>query len=412
MKVIPSIKKFTLNLNEKSVVLNINEDFNVEYIMTNNSNNIILQDLVEAKAYATTLLYLNENYNLNVNHKLFENNKVEDYYNDCNELLKENTEIVEEKGILLTSINGYNIYESQNGILRGNGLKKIKESFDEESKSIGVVNSHVEDMGGHTMAVFGKLSDGTFFAGNEELLSIYDEDIWPQYLEDDPDTTDWEKEHQIETIYPDDGIASDEDIKKYYDIISQTKFFNDEDLEWFKEKLGLTNLDEAENTKVDLESLASDLVDFGEEYDLYNFTDNYDSKEEAYEEIMKSFNSKSQIQDMIKFIQNVIDDSENDNHEREESLIARLENIIPTLNEDGTQVGDIATKVDQDMSNKKKNKKYYDILLSGIDESMDSIINKGFMKNINGQYERDNYILVKENNKFIAIRKDKLLESR
>lgn len=303
MKVIPkTISNFVVTPGEKSVILGINESLEVEYLLTENSNNEVLQDLIEAKAYATALLYLNETYRLVTNSKLFKENKVEDYYNDCNELLKENVEIVEEKGIPLVSIKGYNIYESDLGILRGNGKKKLKECF------------------------------------------------------------------------------------------------NKKDLE--------------ESNTINIEDLAWDLVDFGENYDSYDFNDNYDSKEEAYEETLKSLSNKTQIQDIITFIKNVIEDNPDQDHEREESLIARLEQVIPTLNEEGeggTQVGDIAPKVDQDMNGKTK-KKYYDILLSGIDESMDMVLNKGFMKNIDGQYERDGYILIKENNKFIAVRKDKLLE--
>ena len=305
MKVIPkTISNFVVTPGEKSVILGINESLEVEYLLTENSNNEVLQDLVEAKAYATALLYLNETYRLVTNSKLFKENKVEDYYNDCNELLKENVEIVGEKGIPLVSIKGYNIYESDLGILRGNGKKKLKECF------------------------------------------------------------------------------------------------NKKDLE--------------ESNTINIEDLAWDLVDFGEDFDSYDFNDNYDSKEEAYEETLKSLSNKTQIQDIITFIKNVIEDNPDQDHEREESLIARLEQVIPTLNEEGeggTQVGDIAPKVDQDMNDKtkKKDKKYYDILLSGIDESMDMVLNKGFMKNINGQYERDGYILIKENDKFIAVRKDKVI---
>ena len=56
----------------------------------------------------------------------------------------------------------------------------------------------------------------------------------------------------------------------------------------------------------------------------------------------------------------------------------------------------------------KPEKKYYDILLSDIDENADEILNKGFIKNKDGHYQRGNYVLVKENDKYIAIRKDKL----
>ena len=82
---------------------------------------------------------------------------------------------------------------------------------------------------------------------------------------------------------------------------------------------------------------------------------------------------------------------------------------IKSLEEDGTQCSDIAPKVDQNMGINKPNKKYYDILISDINESEDPIINKGFFKNSKGQYERNGFILVKEGEKYLAIRKDKLL---
>ena len=51
------------------------------------------------------------------------------------ELIKlstKNIKIVEEAGIPLVNINGYQIYEGDGYILRGNGKKKIMESFDED----------------------------------------------------------------------------------------------------------------------------------------------------------------------------------------------------------------------------------------------------------------------------------------
>ena len=353
MKVMPkTINNFVITPGEKSVILTINESLEVEYLLTKNSDNEILQDLVEAKAYATALLYLNETDRLITNTKLFKENKVEDYYKDCNNLLKENVEIVETKGIPLVSINGYNIYESDIGIIRGNGKKKLKESFELD-----------------------------LFPAIKNQVLKYKKEGKNKY-----------------------------DIEDYIQGQVRQSSISKEEANELKKLLNENN-----KAGINIEDLARDLVDFGEDFDTYDFRDNYNDKEEAYEETLKSLNSRSQIKDIITFIKNVIEDTPEEDHEREESLIARLEQVLPTLNEDGegTQVGDIAPKMDQDMNGKtkKKEKKYYDILLSGIDESMDSILNKGFMKNINGQYERDGYVLIKENNKFIAIRKDKLVEN-
>ena len=314
MKVIPkTISNFVVTPGEKSVILTINESLEVEYLLSKNSNNEILQDLIEAKAFATALLYLNEMYKLVTNSKLFKENKVEDYYKDCNSLLKENVVIVEEQGIPLVSINGYNIYESDKGILRGNGKKKLKESF-----NVTPIDE--------------------FITGKWKVVLTSDngkDDIIVSFIDMSQDKTKFPDgqftySYYLDTLLGKDGYGTS--------IDKMTKFTLDNEVPaWTIEGEDLTK--------------------------IANW--------------LKSFDEDGSLNE-----------------------------------ESGTQVGDIAPKVDQDMNGKtkKKEKKYYDILLSGIDESMDSILNKGFMKNIHGQYERDGYILIKENNKFIAVRKDKLIE--
>ena len=226
-----ALKYNVVNLKEGQyniIKLNGQDDKSISYKVTNESDNDILNDLLECKAFATALLYLNENYILEIGKfkDIFEESgiTVEDYYSECNDLLNENIEIVEEVGIPLIEIHGYKIFEGAGYILRGNGKKKIKESFNEKD------------------------------------------------LEDDT----------------------------------------------------------------------------------------------------------------------IEDDS---------------------LEEDGTQTTDIAPKVDQDMNKDitTSKKKHYDILLSGLDEGLD-ILNKGFLRNAKGQYQRGNYILVKEGDKYLAIHKDKLKE--
>ena len=179
MKVIPkTISNFVVTPGEKSVILAINESLEVEYLLTENSDNEILQDLVEAKAFATALLYLNETYRLVTNTKLFKENKVEDYYNDCNKLLKENTEIVEEKGIPLVSINGYNIYESDLGILRGNGEKKLKESFFTESLEELDTGLEVEVQEAIKQFIIDSFTDDTYKHYGFGLREPYTSDGW------------------------------------------------------------------------------------------------------------------------------------------------------------------------------------------------------------------------------------------
>ena len=279
------------------------------------------------------------------------------------------------------------LYESDLGILRGNGEKKLKESFFTESLEESDTGLEVEVQEAIKQFIIDSFTDDTYKHYGFGLRKPYTSDGW------------------MFSIYKDTtgNMPSYETLskmKKYYESI-------------YEDVIKENNLKESDSG-INLEDLAWDLVNFGEDFDTYDFKDNYNDKEEAFEETMKSLNSRSQIKDIITIIKNAIEDTPDQDHEREESLIARLEQIIPTLNEErecGTQVGDIAPKVDQNMNSKtkKKENKYYDILLSGIDESMDSILNKGFMKNIHGQYERDGYILIKENNKFIAIKKEKVI---
>lgn len=127
-----------------------------------------------------------------------------------------------------------------------NGKYKTENKVEDiTNKQLKVVSYHLEDMGGNTMAVFGELSDGNYFSGNEEVLSIYDKDIWPLYY-DDEDVTEFENNHLLKMIYLGEDVISKEDKELYYNIISQTSFFSDEDLEWLREdKLELDKLEES-----------------------------------------------------------------------------------------------------------------------------------------------------------------------
>lgn len=103
--------------------------------------------------------------------------------------------------------------------------QRNEKSLNEDKNENLVKSSHVEDMGGHTMAVYGQLENGQYFAGNEDGLNFYDIDVWPLYIED-PDDVDWEK---IDDEHKKDSV--DGDSKEYYEIIKQTKFFDKDELE-------------------------------------------------------------------------------------------------------------------------------------------------------------------------------------
>lgn len=109
--------------------------------------------------------------------------------------------------------------------------QRNEKSLNEDKNENLVKTSHVEDMGGHTMAVYGQLENGQYFAGNEDGLNFYDVDVWPFYVEE-PDDVDWEKlddEHKKGSV--------DGDSKEYYEIIKQTKFFDEDELEDLKNQV-------------------------------------------------------------------------------------------------------------------------------------------------------------------------------
>ena len=89
-----------------------------------------------------------------------------------------------------------------------------------DSDSYKVKSYHVENMGGGTMAIFGQLEDGRYFAGNEDGLNLYDIDVWPYYEKDTSD----EEFQQVEKDHNIGSIDSIDNRFEYEKIISQTNF--------------------------------------------------------------------------------------------------------------------------------------------------------------------------------------------
>lgn len=137
------------------------------------------------------------------------------------------------------SMNNMEIEEKVNELLKGSGLASTDETIDVEkvedleedannfgkahiSKNAKVLAYQVENMGGGTMVIFGKLDDGNYFAGNEEGLIIYDADIRPLYLgEDEVDDKEIEEFNNAHLVQNIDAI----DDKELYDmIINQTNY--------------------------------------------------------------------------------------------------------------------------------------------------------------------------------------------
>ena len=137
------------------------------------------------------------------------------------------------------SMNNMEIEEKVNELLKGSGLASADETIDVErvedleedannfgkahiSKNAKVLAYQVENMGGGTMAIFGKLDDGNYFAGNEEGLIIYDADIRPLYLgEDEVDDKEIEEFSDAHLVQDINAI----DDRELYDmIINQTNY--------------------------------------------------------------------------------------------------------------------------------------------------------------------------------------------
>lgn len=131
MKVLPILNRINISKTKNnSLKLIINESKTLVYTNTSKCDESIVYDLCNNNAFASMFLFLNENYTLNLKESsLLSEQKIQDFYEDCNSLLNRNIKIVESQGPLLTSINGYPIYEIENGVLRGKGKKKIFESF-------------------------------------------------------------------------------------------------------------------------------------------------------------------------------------------------------------------------------------------------------------------------------------------
>lgn len=127
--------------------------------------------------------------------------------------------------------------------------KEEKESLNEDKEENIVKSYHSENMGGGTMAIFGQLENGKYFAGNEEGVQLYDIDVWPFYLNDEE--ADWEK---IDAEHNKGSLEGD--TKEYYELIKQTNFFDKDELEDLRKQVyGI------EEEIKPLEDFIQDLVD-------------------------------------------------------------------------------------------------------------------------------------------------------
>lgn len=315
MKVLPKIKTLSIEKEDSNnLKVNINESAVVRYKLSDNYEDKldIAQDLVENRAFGTLFLFLNENFKVITNiPSLIPPESIENFYKDCDRLLNENINIVEELGKPLTEIDGYPIFESERGVLRGSGKKKIKEYF-------------------------------------KEFEEIDLKDL----------TLDFVKNHEYETIIK--GMC-------------------------MCPKCGL----------------------------VFNKEENTIEVQESDVECPNCHTRKAEEDFPDAWVSDLPDAS---NAEELVPGISKLDEDADGAAE-GTQTSDIAGKTDYDFNittptNLEKKKKHYDILLGNYNrnEIDESVSFKGFLKNSNGQYQRGNYILVKEGDKYLAVHKDKLDE--
>lgn len=315
MKVLPKIKTLSIEKEDSNnLKVNINESAVVRYKLSDNYEDKldIAQDLVENRAFGTLFLFLNENFKVITNiPSLIPPESVENFYKDCDRLLNENINIVEELGKPLTEIDGYPIFESERGVLRGSGKKKIKEYF-------------------------------------KEFEEIDLKDL----------TLDFVKNHEYETIIK--GMC-------------------------MCPKCGL----------------------------VFNKEENTIEVQESDVECPNCHTRKAEEDFPDAWVSDLPDAS---NAEELVPGISKLDEDADGAAE-GTQTSDIAGKTDYDFNittptNLEKKKKHYDILLGNYNrnEIDESVSFKGFLKNSKGQYQRGNYVLVKEGDKYLAVHKDKLDE--
>ena len=121
------------------------------------------------------------------------------------------------------------------------------------------------------------------------------------------------------------------------------------------------------------------------DFDTYSFVDDYDSDEDAVEQIESDLSTEFGIESIKRMLNSIKEDADEESYDLEalESLLARLDTF--SLEEEaGTQASDIASKVDysfQSTPTTKKWRKYWPVEIKELDES--TYLNlTGFIKDV------------------------------
>lgn len=148
--------------------------------------------------------------------------------------------------------NNINILNALNESLEAEFKAKRKLKEAENNSKYEVKTYHIEDMGGHTMALFGQFKNGNYFAGNEDGINVYDEDVWPYYEDyEKSENMDWEEYNKNHLI---DDINPDINTKVFNSIMRYTNFMDVEDEEnineaSFKDKVSVIKKSLKKNDK-------------------------------------------------------------------------------------------------------------------------------------------------------------------
>lgn len=300
--------------NSKYINLHLNENENVVYKIEDDFNIDTLNILIEAEAYAITLLYLNEKASLDSNtikSSINTIDKISKFYNECDNLVKERTSVVEEQGYLLDTVNKLNLMENANGIIIGNKKKLMEASR--------YLKQRVERI-------------------NECLDNLEDDNI----------------PLEIKTI------LSNYDAKKFLDTMSKSDISRAEEI-------------------------------------LYSEVDR-----DLYKKIPKALEENEELEEDDKIYTpdevKAFYISKGLTEEKANKLVKDI--FALTEETEGTQVEDIAPKVDQEMN------KHKDLIIQKVRGIQEGVVAIGFLRNSEGLYTRGNYVLIKENNIYKAVHKN------
>lgn len=481
---IDSIKVTEMTLAKKPYLeLTINENVQVYY---NKDNSIVedIQDMINKGAYASAINYLNLNSTLLIESG-FEDiidseSKVKDFYEDCENLLKECTYKTTEQGKPFTSLlEGCNVLEGNKNLIREQDGVRVVEDFRNnltesdldkaivvgiEDKAIRVVTESCEvyDILVEKEKLYNQLNgerNKSVFKRMKikESHKVGYSDFDEAYKDSEPvaiNGLDIENGQVVMTLInkynqifkrvinlDKSDLTPEQFIEPYQDTIEEIKAMDDFEDAVQKSKPILDDLDSYatgykrksyqgdENRYKAVKEYIDDLVPVDVEvYDEKTLRVILTDKDGKMYSVLYERKEGSNIEDLDIYaddlaidIYEIVDKTPDYEtaYEKSRDIMLELEyEFVPgrktratdwgdyewgqveSVQEEGTQTSDIAPKTDY-FDNEKK-----ELLLSNVDE--EEICMKGFLRNTDGYYQRGNYLLVKENEQFRVIHKNKL----